>query len=146
MMTKIYDLAYEFNENSEVLIEQDTGCGEVDRVILHPIHLRLLCTELGMFNGSESAWRQVATLTRRLKLLRARVETLHDMLVSMPVYPPGAGDDSSENLFSEATLEMANEFCAELEGPCESGQEVTPPATEGDQAVLDLAHSYFAAP
>lgn len=47
MMTQIYDLAYEVDEDGSVNVEQDAGCGEVSRITLHPIHVRLIAEQVG---------------------------------------------------------------------------------------------------
>lgn len=115
-LTKIYDMAYELNDAGEVLIEQDTG-GQVDRVYLHPIHVRLIASEMGLLNGDEDAWRRVEALGRRLRLLRDRIADLDGRLWSVPTYPPGSNSDDADCIYSDATPALANEFCADLAPP-----------------------------
>jgi len=98
-----------------ILLEQDSG-GNVDRVAIHPIHLRYLAEKMGLVETSDrQAQKTIATLTRRLLLLRDRIEHLDDLLMSVPCFPPGSGKDSMEDLYSSASLDLVNEFCAELD-------------------------------
>ena len=77
MMTKIYDLAYEVNGDT-ISLEQDLGCGDVSRIDLHRIHLRLLAEELGLVSSSSSikAHSAVARLSRQMRTLCKRIDQL----------------------------------------------------------------------
>lgn len=111
MMTKIYDLAYEINGDT-INLEQDLGCGEVSRVDLHPMHLRLLCAEAGLFRGDADAWREVEKLSRRVRLLAHRIEHLGEYL---NLYSDSAHADLSyEQTYATATADLAAEFVADL--------------------------------
>lgn len=112
MLTKIEDLAYEV-EGDSVTLEQDGGLGEVDRIILHRLHVAQLATEMGLLRGGPDAWAQVATLQRRLRLLCERIATLDDLLWSVPSFPPQRAP-SSDCVYSQATRELAEEFVADL--------------------------------
>ena len=115
-MTHLYSMAYELTDSGDVLIEQDAGCGEVERVSLHPLQVRLIASEMGLLKGDESAWQHVETLERRLRVLRDRIEELDDRLWSVPIYPAGSNADDPDCIYSDATLVLAEEFCADL--PC----------------------------
>jgi hypothetical protein len=103
-----------------VMIEQDGGCGEVDRICLHSLHVRHLASELGLLKGDADAWTRVRTLERRLLILRDRIEQLDNMLWSVPCMPPGSGP-TSDCVYSDSTLIIADEFCADLPNSPESG-------------------------
>lgn len=103
-------------EDGTVMLEQD-WCGNVDRVSIHPIHLRFMAEKLGMVPAvtaqeMEQAHR-ASTWERRLRVLCSRIERLDEMLQAVPVYPEGKDDDPA-TVFSAATRELAQEFCAEL--------------------------------
>ncbi|MDB5956737.1 hypothetical protein [Ramlibacter sp.] len=112
-MTRIFNLAYEIDGDA-IQLEQDTGCGEIDRVALHPIHVQVLATELGMLRGDQDARRRVDALERRLRILRDRIEALDDMLWCTPVYPLLSNSPDPKCVYSDATLTLAEEWCTEL--------------------------------
>lgn len=112
-LEKIYDMAWEI-EGGQALIEQDSGCGETDRVVLHPIHVRLIASEMGLLEGNADAWSRVETLERRLRILCERIGELDSRLWSVPVFPPGSKNDDPDLWYSDATLTIAQEFCADL--------------------------------
>jgi hypothetical protein len=129
-------LAYEIDAAGNVQLEQDAGCGEVARIEVHPVFVRLLAEKLGML-GDASGSKQHAALVRRMCLLRDRIAVLHDMLISIRCYPPGSGDDSPENLYSESSLEMADEFCADFEPDTPEHLEATPGGAAGRHIGID---------
>lgn len=111
-MSKMYDLAWEVN-GEQITLEQDAGIGEVVRMDLHPAHVRLLATECGLLQGDLNAWRRVATLERRLCVLRDRVAELDSLLWSVPGYPAGQGP-TEDCRMSDLVLTLADEFCADM--------------------------------
>lgn len=113
MFTKVPDLSYEI-EGDCINIEQDAGCGEVDRISLHPIHLRLLASEAGLLEGDAYAWKRVETLERRIRALCIRIASLDEQLWAVPVFPPGSSRADPINLYSEATRELAEEWAEDL--------------------------------
>jgi hypothetical protein len=96
-----------------ILLTQD-DYGDAYSVSLHPIHLRYLAEKMGLIETSDpTAHKTIAKLTRRLHLLRDRVEHLAN---SLATNPNGCQQD-----YARATADIANEFCAELddtEQPC----------------------------
>jgi hypothetical protein len=117
MKTKIFDMAYEI-DNDMADIEQDVGCGEVNAVYLHKTQIGVLAGEMGLLKGDADAWRRVAALERRLGLIRDRIEMLDGMLWKV------AEDRYEVNdacVFSEATLDVVNEYCAEIAKTPENG-------------------------
>ncbi|QJW84361.1 hypothetical protein HK414_12990 [Ramlibacter terrae] len=71
MMNKMEELAREVTGDS-VMLEQGAGFGEVDRVSLHALQVRLLAAEMGLLEGDGNAWRRVDALERRLRVLTDR--------------------------------------------------------------------------
>lgn len=111
MMTKIFDLAYEINGDT-INLEQDLGCGEVSRIDLHPIHLRLLCAEAGLLRGDADAWREVEKLSRRVRLLAQRIDHLGEYLCLHS--DSEHADLTYEQTYATATADLADEFVADL--------------------------------
>lgn len=95
-----------------ILLEQDS-CGNVDRVAIHPIHLRYMAEKFGLIATSDPlAQKTIATLTRRLLVLRDRVDFLADWLANHS--DSRHADLSYEQTYASATADIAYEFCAEL--------------------------------
>jgi hypothetical protein len=111
-LTHLYSMAYEVTGAGDVLIEQDTGCGEVDRISLHPVQVQLIASEMGLLRGDENAWRRVESLERKLRVLKERCVHLEDWLHTKS--DTEHADLSYEQAFAEATADLAREFCAEL--------------------------------
>ena len=127
MFTKLYDMAYQI-EGDQIDLEQDAGCGEVSLVNLHRWHISHLAELLGIVKAMPDGESQkiITTLTRRLRLLRDRIEHLNDLLAPVPCYPPGPKRDSAEELYSGVLLDLANEFCAELDSADSALESVVP--------------------
>jgi hypothetical protein len=95
-----------------ILLEQDSG-GNVDRVCLHPIHLRYMAEKFGLVPTSDpEGAKTIAALQRRLCLLRDRLDHLGHYLTNH-------SDRDRANLdfeisYAEATSDMADEFCADF--------------------------------
>lgn len=104
----------------------DKSCFDQDfSVDLHPIHLRLIAERLGLareMSASEAdALRTVDKLARRLRLLHGRIEQMHKWLSENKDFEQA--DITVEYWYSDATLDLANEFIAEVK---EAGTVVTP--------------------
>ena len=100
-------------EGSLILLEQDSG-GNLDRVAIHPIHLRYMAEKFGLIETSDpQAQKTIAMLTRRLLVLRDRMDTLHNYLVNHSDHKHA--DLSYEVTYATACVDLADEFCAELE-------------------------------
>lgn len=114
MLTQIYDLAYEVDEDGSVNLEQGAGCGEVSRITLHPIHVRLLAEEAGLLAPSSNigADRTIARLCRQMRVLHSRIDQLDDWINAAA--QRGHEDLDAETAYSLATWEIATEFLAEL--------------------------------
>lgn len=115
MNESIPDLKIELMDDSKaslILLEQDSG-GNIDRVAIHPIHLRYMAEKMGLVESSDpQAAKTIATLTRRLHSLRDRIEHLHDYLVNHSDHKHG--DLSYEVTYATACIDIAEEFCCEL--------------------------------
>lgn len=95
-----------------ILLEQDSG-GNTDRVAIHPIHLRYMAEKFGLVATSDpTAAKTIAMLTRRLLLLRDRIDALADWLANHSDHKHA--DLSYELTYATATADIADEFCAEL--------------------------------
>ena len=102
----------EDKQGSLILLEQDSG-GNLDRVAIHPIHLRYMAEKFGLIATSDpTAHQTIATLTRRLHLLNSRIQHLDNWLRTMS--DSDHADLTYEVGFSGGTADMAAEFCAEL--------------------------------
>lgn len=110
-----------------ILLTQD-DYGDAYTVSLHPIHLRYLAEKMGLVEISDpTARKTIATLTRRLHLLRDRAEHLANALATTP--------NGCQQDYARATADIAAEFCAELADTMEN----TAPAkttTPAQQSIL----------
>lgn len=89
-----------------ILLEQNS-CGNIDRVAIHPVQLRYMAEKFGLIETSDpQAAKTIATLTRRLHLLRDRVKHLADAMTTNP--------SKCQQDYAQATADIAGEFCAEL--------------------------------
>lgn len=113
------ELAIEFMQDGQgdglILLESDNG-GNVDRVAIHPIHLRYMAEKCGLIATSDpQAQRTIAMLTRRLHLLRDRIDHLGEWLSKHSDHLHA--DLSYECTYATATADIADEFCADLDRP-----------------------------
>ena len=96
-----------------ILLEQDS-CGNVDRVVIHPVHLRYMAEKMGLIETTDpTAQKTIATLTRRLHLLNFRIQHLDNWLRTLS--DTDHADLTYEIGFSGGTADMASEFCADFE-------------------------------
>jgi hypothetical protein len=97
-----------------ILLEQDSG-GNIDRVAIHPIHLRYMAEKMGLIETADpQAVQAIAKLERRLRLLRDRIEHMGNYLANHSDHRHA--DLSYEVTYMTATADLADEFCAEFEG------------------------------
>ena len=96
-----------------ILLEQDSG-GNTDRVAIHLIHLRYMAEKWGLVESSDpTAQKTIATLQRRMVALRDRIGHLHDYLVNHSDHRHA--DLSYEVTYATASIDIADEFCADFE-------------------------------
>jgi len=113
------DLTIEFMDDDTgdglILLESDCS-GNVDRVAIHPVHLRYMAEKCGLVATSDpQAQRTIAMLTRRLNLLRDRIDHLGSWLANHSDH--AHADLSYECTYAIATADIAAEFCADLDHP-----------------------------
>lgn len=115
MNENIPDLKIERMDDEQgtlILLEQDSG-GNIDRVAVHLIHLRYMAEKFGLIETSDpEGAKTIATLQRRLCLLRDRLDHLGNYLTNH-------SDRERANLdfeiaYIEATSDMADEFCSDI--------------------------------
>jgi hypothetical protein len=111
-----------------IMLEQ--GCGEkIDRVLIHPLHLRYMAERLGMLGSPDQQVQTViGILSRRLCVLRGRLEHMEKFLVKH-------SDCESIDLphlhtYATATAEIAAAFCADLGLQPVSAESEIPAITE----------------
>ena len=94
-------------------------------VLVHPWQLRAVCEQFGIIASDPQAAKTIATLTRRLLLLRDRIDALADYLANHS--DSKHADLTYEQTYSTATADIADEFCADLG---EASEQVTPSNAE----------------
>jgi len=82
-------------------------------VLIHPWQIRAVCEQFGIIASDPQAARTITTLTRRLNLLRDRIEFLADYLANNS--DSKHADLSYEQTYARATADIASEYCAELD-------------------------------
>ena len=108
----IQNLSIESSADGCVCLEQDTG-GTINRVYLHPAHLRHLAEVMGLTEtGDQQACKTIAALTRRLLVLTDRTEYLAHWLANHS--DSKHADLSYEQIYSKATADIAAEYCIDL--------------------------------
>jgi hypothetical protein len=112
-----------------ILLEQD-NCGNVERVAIHPIHLRYLDEKFGLVESNDpQAQKTIAMLERRLRLLRDRIDHLGNHLTNHS--DRERADLDYEITYAEATADLADEFCLEADGDSPNAGLVPNRDTEG---------------
>ena len=116
MPERIENLTIEVIDDADgrlIMLEQDS-CGNIDRVALHSIHVRYLAEKFALTNLADPhARRTIASLTRRIRVLAERVESLHDHLMNFS--DTKHADFTWEQTYSKATLDIADVFLADLD-------------------------------
>ena len=96
-------------QGSLILLEQDSG-GNLDRVAIHPIHLRYMAEKFGLIETSDpKAAKTIATLQRRMVNLRDRIESLADWMARHSDHKHA--DLSYETTQLQALQDLAREWC-----------------------------------
>jgi hypothetical protein len=118
MNDNIPELKIEFEDGSDdglIVLEQDCG-GNVDRVAIHLIHLRYMAEKCDLVVSSDpQAQRAITTLTRRVNLLRDRIDHLSAWLADRLDHHQV--DLTYACTYATATADVAAEFCADLDRP-----------------------------
>ena len=115
MNTEIPHLKIERLANGCIRLENEAA-GESYVVDIHPLHLRYMAEKLGLareMSASEAdALRTIDKLARRLNVLHDRIYQMDRWLWEHP--DATDADISIEIWYSAATLELSNEFQAEI--------------------------------
>lgn len=94
-----------------IILEQDCG-GNVDRVALHPIHLRYLAEKTGLLEmADQQSQKTIVALKRRLEALFDRIDLMHDYMCNHS--DTQHADLTFEQTYATATLDIAHEFMLE---------------------------------
>ena len=122
-----------------IMLTQQGEYSEPSTVLVHPWQLRAVCEEFGIIASDTQAEKTIAMLTRRLLALRDRIDRLHNYLVNHSDHKHA--DLSYEVTYATASIDLADEFCAELEDvepPCAASQS-TPAPTKAAPAASSQA-------
>jgi hypothetical protein len=115
------------NKGRAILLTQPAdNYDDPGTVLIHPWQLRAVCEQFEIIASDPQAARTITTLTRRLNLLRDRIDTLHDYLLNHSDHKHA--DLSYELTYATATADIADEFCADLADavtPCNGACNVT---------------------
>jgi len=104
----------EDKQGSLILLEQDSG-GNLDRVAIHPIHLRYMAEKFGLIETSDpKAAKTIATLQRRMVGLRDRIDSLTDWMARHSDHKHA--DLSYETTQLQALRDLAREWCHDFDG------------------------------
>ena len=107
-----------------IILEQDSG-GNIDRVAIHPIHLRYMVEKMGLVVSSDpTAAKTITTLQRRMVALRDRIESLADWMAQHSDHKHA--DLSNETTQLNAMADLAREWCHDFDGAsCEQSPDNT---------------------
>ena len=101
------------NRGKAILLTQPAdNYDDPGTVLVHPWQLRAVCEQFGITASDPQTARTIATLTRRLHLLRERIDFMADWLANHS--DSKHADLSYEQTYARATADIAEEFCAEL--------------------------------
>lgn len=96
-----------------MVVVSQSKAGVVSSVSLHPAHVRHLAEVIGLApTGDPAAAKLVATMARRLRVLRDRIDTLGDFLTHHSDHEHA--DLSHELTLVTALADLADEFVADL--------------------------------
>jgi hypothetical protein len=124
-----HELTAEWVDDSQgraILLTQNDGGGynEAPTIIIHPWQLRAVCEQFDLMTASDpQAAKTIETLTRRLHLLTHRINHLDHWLLNHS--DSEHADLTYEWAYSGGTVDLADEFCAELEAVPDA--QATPP-------------------
>ena len=100
-------------QGSLILLEQDGG-GDLDRIAIHPIHLRYMAEKMGLITTNDpQILKTIAALQRRMLALRDRIENLSDWMAQHSDHKHA--DLSHETTQLNAMADLAREWCYDFE-------------------------------
>lgn len=102
------------DENGPViLLTQQSDYSEPDEVLMHPWQLRALCEHFGLMEADPQAAKTIATLQRRMLILRDRIDELGQYMTDHSDHKHA---DLSHELNTITMLaELADEWCADFQ-------------------------------
>jgi hypothetical protein len=104
--------ADEDNGESLITLVQDDACGNIDTVILHPIHVRYLAEHMGLLElADQQSQKTIVALKRRLETLFDRIDFMHDWLCNHS--DTRHADLEFEQTYATATVDIAYELLRE---------------------------------
>lgn len=102
------------NQGKAIMLTQPAdNYDEPGSVLVHPWQLHAVCEQFGIIASDPKAAKTIATLERRLLVLRERISTLHDYLCNNSDHKHA--DLTWEVTYATATCDIADEFCADFE-------------------------------
>ena len=101
-----------------ISLEQQDGINDPTAVYLHPWQLRNILEQFGVIAADKESAKTIATLERRLLVLRDRLADLHSYMVNHSDHKHA--DLSYEMTLLSASLDIADEFCHDLPTPANS--------------------------
>jgi len=99
--------------NLFIKMTQCAGVDDLQTVLLHPSQLISACRELGLMTSDRLDKQVIARLQRQIETLRDRTEILFTYLHETSDHKHA--DLTWEMLYSTATLDIADEFCRDIE-------------------------------
>jgi hypothetical protein len=142
MNDNIPELKIELMDDSAgslILLEQDS-CGNIDRVAIHPIHLRYMAEKFGLVETSDpQAQKTITMLSRRMMALRDRIVYLSEWMAKHSDHKHA--DLSFEMTQINALEDVATEWCMDFDDQTppmalHDGAMVTPENAQPTQAPL----------
>lgn len=111
---EITDLRITREASGDLNLQQSVGCGEYHAVLVSPTHMRAMLHHFGLapITTDPTAARTIATLQRRLRLVREEVALLDDWL-----HAESSADriNLEEMVKARDILTMLNEFVADFD-------------------------------
>ena len=112
MTSCIPALNIQSHATGSLLLTQNNGVNN-SSVIIHHAHIRYMAEKLGLVQSTDAQNSEtIATLTRRMLVLRDRIDRLHNYLVNHSDHRHA--DLSYEVTYATATVDIAEEFCEGL--------------------------------
>lgn len=96
-----------------VLTQPASQRGGPNSIVIDPWQLRAVCEKFGLLTADRGPAQYIATLERRLQAVRDRVEFLDNWLRNHSDHKHA--DLSYECTYSGATLDVADEFCFDID-------------------------------
>ena len=94
-----------------------SGCNEPSTILIDPWQLRAVCEQFGIIASDRQAAKTITMMTRRLLVLRDRIDELANYLCNHSDHKHA--DLSYEMTYANATADIAAEFVADLVNACQ---------------------------